>query len=165
MADLPPEPEKPRGGSDKEYLKWKKSHAEWARMARDAESDPERNEEEAMDRARQRGDSDFADGVEELLGYTLDEVRDALRNTPESEMSIAELEAKRALERADNAWFFKAGAQKDAHKKMKKAKSDIQGRVRKSKCSLFALFGLGIVSFEVYVIASGVSEVFQAMSW
>lgn len=163
MADLPPEPEKPRGGSDKEYLKWKKSHAEWARMVRDGGSDPERNEEEAIERARQRGDSDFAQGIEDLMGYSMDEVRDALLNTPESNMSIAELEAKRALERARSAWIFKASAQKNAHKKIKRARNDIKGRIRKGKCSIFALLGLAVGSFEMYIIASGVHEAVQAV--
>jgi hypothetical protein len=45
---------------------------------RDAAGNPERNEEEAMDRARQKNDRDFEQGVEDLMGYTMDEVRDAL---------------------------------------------------------------------------------------
>lgn len=78
MPDLPPEPQRPRGGSDDEYLKWKRAHAKWARYMRDAAGNPERNEEEAMDRARQKNDRDFEQGVEDLMGYTMDEVRDAL---------------------------------------------------------------------------------------
>jgi hypothetical protein len=164
MPDLPPEPEKPQGGGDKEYLKWKKAHAQWSRLARDAGSNVERNEEEAMDRARQKGDNDFAQGIEDLMGYDMDDVRDALLNTSDDNLSIAEREAKRALERADTAWFFKASAQRHAHKKIKAAKPEIKKRIRSKKCSVIALVGLAITAFELYVIATGAIEMVHAVT-
>lgn len=164
MPDLPPEPERPKNMSDKDFKAWKKAHAQWQRMVRDAAGDPVRNEEEAIERAKQKGDRDFEQGIEELLGYSLDEVRDAFRSADPDDLSIAERAAYDALKRADNAWFFKGSAQRDAHKKIKKARGDIGRRVRAGKCSLWALAVLAVASFEVIVIASGVVEVVQAVT-
>lgn len=171
MSDDDPEPIRPREMSDKQYREWRRQHREWKqredwrKMIQGGGSDPARNEDEAIERARQRGDTDFAEGVEEILGYTLDEVRDAFRKTPESEMSIAEREVKRALERADNAIFFKASAQKHAKKKINQNKSAIQKRVKKKKnCAVIAFLMISVSTFEAYVVASGAMEMIQAMT-
>jgi hypothetical protein len=171
MPNLPddPEPQRPREMSDKQYRQWKQEHREWKnrqewrKMIQGGGSDPARNEDEAIERARQRGDKDFEQGVEDILGYSLDEVREAFRKEKDENLSIAEREVKRALERADKTIFFKASAQKHAQKKIKGAKKDIQKRIKKSKCSLFALLGLAIGSFEMYVIASGIHEAVSAI--
>lgn len=164
-----PEPIRPKQMSDKEYRQWKQQHREWKnrqewrKMIQGGGSDPVRNEDEAIERARQRGDKDFEQGVEDLLGYSLDEVREAFRKEKDENLSIAEREVKRALERADSAVFFKGSAQRHAQKKIKQNKNAIKKRVKKGKCSLFALLGLAVGSFEVYVIASGLHEAVQAM--
>jgi len=167
--DMPPEPEW-EGGSDAEFRKYKKAKADWYRMLRQTEKaaghDPTNTEEENIQKAKEWSDRSFAEGVEEIMGYSLQDIREALYDPKEENFSIAEKAARDALQAADNAWFFKASKQRDAQKKIKKAKGDIKGRVsrRKSVCTLSAIVALAVASFEVYVIASGAIEVVQAIT-
>lgn len=159
------------GGSDAEYRRYKKARAEWARLIRDAGSDAERSEEEAIERAAQKGDQDFEQGIENLIGYTAQDIREVYGSLSRDEirsMTPAEREAFEALQRADRTWFFKASAQRDAQKKIKRARGAVKKRIKKKKgcldCAVVALVGGLVAAFEVYVVASGVTEAVAAVT-
>lgn len=168
MADDGPKWE---GGSDAEYRKYKKARADWNRMIRDAASDPVRNEEEAIERAKQSGDREFEQGIEDLIGYSLKDVQEVYGSLTKDEiqsMTAREREAFEALQRANRTIFFKASAQRDAQRKFKKAKGEVQKRVKRKKswfdCAVIAL-AIGLVTaLEIAMIVSGVVEAVQAVT-
>lgn len=170
----PPSPYGQSGLSDAEFKRMRKAWNEYvreyqaredARKARlEARKTPEQRAQDAEDAAVKRADQwSFDRDVQDRTGMSLQEIRDML--SAADDLTPAEKAAWDATRRADSAWLFKASKQRDAAKKLKKAKGDLQKRKKRlgGLCSLLVVVGVGYATLLGALIAGGAYDVWSSL--